>query len=492
MKADIMKIEGLILALSFILLIGIANAQTPRNCITIYPGNTLTIYPSNVAIIPPGYINELNNLTYPVNCIINLSSNSHYYFAPKLISNQTATCNLNALTINTDANVMTCNIKDIPTGYIGFIGTLGYPGLLKASNISFGRPLFFIYNLSKNTNKSYYKELNLILPNSKSINFPANSSLIIAVYPNGSIFENNNLLYKFSKPQGEIGNYFFTIGPFSTYMYQIVASINQPTLNISSLPNNNIVIGYEHGFDNLTATETDNIDMIEVTGTLGIFANSTSPLIYNVYNFVPIAYKILLGAKYPVDYLSQPFANQTNPVSMPLGVNDENISTLFKSISINLYQPYFWTNNSKPVFVSNVVGSKVLEINFTNFNTSFIFSSANFNITFENKTIETLNFETFGNISLSMATNPNETEIIDGSLIYKYGNETYYYNFTNLSLTQGQLKRIVIPIVPVVTTTSAKCNIELCILLILIIIILIIIIAWRIKKHLEKKNRKVK
>jgi len=264
-------------------------------------------------------------------------------------------------------------------------------------------------------------------------------------------------------------------------------------INIS-IPNSNLVFGYEHGFDNVTIRETSN-DMLELSDIDEniILANSTSPLIYNLYKLIPINYAHLIVPMYDYPY---PFSNI--PKNLYVGeqnylvVYDENISYEFigNEFGVSFFKPYFWINNSEPAFVSNVVGGKVLEINFTNVNAQSIHSIFNCNVIFENKLMENLNFQTNGNISLSMATNPNETEIIDGNLIYKYGNETYYYNFTNLSLTQGQLKRIVIPILPIITTTSAKCNILLCTLLILIIIIILIIILWRIKKHLEKKNKK--
>lgn len=490
-----MKIEGLILALSFILLIGIANAQSLSNqsnvslFITHIKGQTNIPNSTIYSLIP---INEIiksiptNNVSLRITTQVNLISGMNLR-----INNQTS-CNFVVFTISTNANIMNCFIKP-------------QLGLINVGNITFGKPLFFYYNSSKNPNEKDGGILMFFLHN-KLFLFPANSSILISVYTNGSVFESNKLLYKFSKPQDEIGSYSFFIAGTSTLFeettpyflveyYGINASINMPILK-SSLPNNNLVFGYEHGFNNATITETSNdmLELFDIDENI-ILANSTSPLIYNLYKLIPINYAHLINPIYNYAY---PFSNISESLYAGeqnyLVAKDENISYDFypNEFGVNIFKPYFWINNSEPAFVSNVVGSKVLEINFTNVSTQSIHSIFNCNIIFENKLMENLNFQTNGNLSLNMATNPNETEIINGNLIYTYDNKTYYYNFTNLSLTQGQLKRIVIPIVPVVITTSAKCNIDLCILLILIIIILLIIIAWRIKKHLENKNRKVK
>ena len=477
MKVDIMKIEGLILALfSVILLIGITNAQNTTNCIRTYP--------SNVAIpLPPSFGIKMEP-----------------------ISNQTATCNAIALTISTNANVMKCSI---------------FPQLvtLYASNISFGRPLFFYYNASKNPNETLYNNLSLTLPNSKKLNFPVKSSILISVYPNGSIFENNNLLYKFSKPQNEIGSYSFILAEglkdfnISMFLYGINANISNipPRLNISlniSLPNNNLVFGYEHGFDNLIATATapatGNFIQLELWGINDTLTLPDAPLIYNLYNLVPIDYGRFFSL---MPYIPPPFANETNTPLIGVTYNksiaqnsmneyveviQQNISVLcpliIKDVEIRLYTPYFWTNNSKPAFAPNGAGGKVLEINFTHTNYFEGFVVLHFNVTFENKTMESLTFTPpYGNITLKMATNPNESEVINGFLKYTliYNNKTYYYKFTNFSLTQGQLKKIVIAIPP-----PPKTNDMFLYIFILLIIIILIIILWRIKKHLEKKKRK--
>jgi len=487
------KFEGLILALfSAILLIGITNAQntTNQNNVSLIVTHIIgsTNIPNNIiySLIP---INEIikglpnNNITLRIDHQIDLLSGKEY-----TLNNQTS-CNFEVFTISTNANIMNCLIEP-------------QLGIINISNVSFGKPLFFYYNASKNPNEEKGGILMLFL-HSKTFLFPANSSILISVYPNGSVFENNNLFYKFSKPQDEIGSYsFFIAGTSSLFeettpyflveFYGINASINMPTLNIS-LPNHNLVFGYEHDFDNLTLTENNNIDMLELSYILGIgnskeniIANSTSPLIYNVYKLLPMNYANIIV--YNIYY---PFTNSSGYIIF-LVADDEN-DFYIQEFTISIFNPYFWTNNSKPIFAPNVVGGKVLEINFTNVNASLVSSSANFNITFENKTIETLNFENTGNFSLNMATNPNETEIMSGKLQYNYDNKTYYYNFTNLSLTQGQLKRIVIPVIPIIPVkiTPAKCNIDLCILLILLIIIILIIIMWRIKKYLKKKKRKV-
>jgi len=434
-----MKFEGLIFSLfSVLLLIGIANAQS--------------------------YHEQVYNTT-----LLNQSSCPFYY-----------------ITISTNGNVMNCYaitwLNPNPATSIHTYAVV---------NVSFGRPLFFYYNSSRNPNANNESNLIFIQVNGTSISLPAKSSILISFYPNGSVFENNNLLYKFSKPQDEIGLY--EIGLTNVpYYYNINVVIKQPTTLNIFLPNKNIVIGYEHSFDNLTITETNNIDMLElihdVNTTYITIANSTSPLIYNVYKLIP------RFAKTNTYFVTYPFANNSEKQFWLLAYDKSFSNTLFHSIIINIFKPYLWIGNSKPAFEANVVGGKVLEINFTNVNASLVSSRAYFNFIFENKTIiPTQTFKGTGNLTFNMATNPNETEIISGNLIYKYDNETYYYNFTNLSLMQGQLKRIVIPVIPknITKTTTAKCNIELCILLILIIIILLIIITWRIKKHFEKKKRKI-
>jgi len=494
-----MKMEGLILALSFILLIGIANAQNLSNqsnvsLITTHisqsniGNNSIFVLIPNNALIP-------NNTTIYIENSINeaiLKNITTLIFGKEYTLNNQSSCNFVVFTISTNANVMKCHIENN-----SFYGP-PYPGFLKVSNISFGRPLFFYYNASKNPNETYYKNLSLILPNSKELNFPVKSSILISVYPNGSIFENNNLLYKFSKPQNEIGSYSFFIAGgsylyvinFAVKFYEIDANINMPTLNFSLQRIYNLVFGYEHGFDNLTITENNNIDMLELfdMNSNTTIANSTSPLIYNIYKLLPMNYANTIANIYFVPY---PFANSPNYDEISLNGYDENFPnlispSLFKQYTIVIFKPYFWVNNSKPVFVSNVVGGKVLEINFTNVNASLVSSTTNFKVTFENKTMETLNFRGTGNLTLNMATNPNETEIISGKLQYNYDNETYYYKFTNLSLTQGQLKKIVIAIPP-----PPKTNNMLLYIFILLIIIIAIIIIWRIKKHLEKKKRKI-
>ena len=488
-----MKFEGLILALfSAILLIGIANAQNQSNIsliVTHIKGQTNIPNNTIYSLIP---INEIikgvpnNNITLKITNQVDLLSGKEY-----TLNNQTS-CNFVVFTISTNANVMKCHIEP-------------EQGVINVTNISFGKQLFFYYNASKNPNEEKGGILMLFL-HSKTFLFPANSSILISVSPNGSIFENNNLLYKFSKPQDEIGSYSFFIAGTSTLFeettpyflveyYGINTSINMPTLNIS-LPNNHLVFGYEHGFDNATIRETSNdvLELFDIDENIAL-SNSTSPLIYNLYKLIPINYAHLINPIYNYPY---PFSNISESLYAGeqnyLVVKDENISYDFypNEFGISFFKPYLWINNSKPTLVSNVVGSKVLEINFTNVNPQSIHSIFNCNVIFENKLMENLEFQTNGNISLSMATNPNETEIIDGKLQYNYDNKTYYYNFTNLSLTQGQIKRIVIPVIPITTTktTTAKCNIDLCILLILLIILLIII-AWRIKKHLEKKKNKV-
>jgi len=433
-----MKFEGLIFSLfSVLLLIGIANAQS--------------------------YHEQVYNTT-----LLNQSSCPFYY-----------------ITISTNGNVMNCYaitwLNPNPATSIHTYAVV---------NVSFGRPLFFYYNSSRNPNANNESNLIFIQVNGTSISLPAKSSILISFYPNGSVFENNNLLYKFSKPQDEIGLY--EIGLTNVpYYYNINVVIKQPTTLNIFLPNKNIVIGYEHSFDNLTITETNNIDMLElihdVNTTYITIANSTSPLIYNVYNLFP------LFAKMNTHIMTYPFVNNTEEQFWLLVFDKSFSNTLFHSIIINIFKPYLWIGNSKPSLASNVIGGKVLEINFTHVNASLISSRAYFNFIFENETIlQTQTFNGRGNLTFNMATNPNETEIISGKLQYNYDNETYYYNITNLSLTQGQIKRIVIPVIPITTTkTPAKCNIELCILLILIIIIILIIITWRIKKHLEKKKRKV-
>jgi len=381
-----------------------------------------------------------------------------------------SSCFFNYITISTNANVINC------------FSTQTYA----EANASYGTPYFLIYNFSKNPYPN--GDITFTLPNGTFINLPANSNFLISIYPNGTIFENNKLLYKILNLQNEIGIY--EVSP------NIKLFINYPALNIS-IPNNHLVFGYEHDFDNLTIRENSKIDMLELFDIDEniMLANSTSPLIYNLYKLIPINYAHLINPIYNYPY---PFSNISESLyageQNSLVVKDENISYVFypNEFVISFFKPYFWINNSEPALVTNVIGSKVLEINFTNVNPQSIHSIFYCNVIFENKLMENLNFQTNGNIILSMATNPNETEIIDGNLIYKYGNKTYYYNFTNLSLTQGQLKRIIIPVIPITTTkTPAKCNIELCILLILIIIIILILIAWKIKKHLEKKKRKV-
>jgi len=443
MKADIMKIEGLILALAFIFLLGITNAQVPTNVF-----------------------------------LLNQSS-----------------CFLNYITISTNANVMTCHTYTNSTIFRFSL----YP-YFAIVNSSFGNPLFFTYNSSKNPIPNG-SSLNFMLPNGTTMLLPANKNFLIAIYPNGSIFENNNLLYKFSKPQGEIGIYQVSISSNISFPYKMDAVIKTPKSNILmntslkvNLSHQNIVIGYEKGFDNLTITTNSN-DVIELS-YLNWHVKSTSPLIYNLYNFTAIHQYL----PPPIIGISSSYGNDSND-KVWFFVNDVDVidraGYTAMVIPISIFEPYFWINNqSEAIFFPNVVGSKVLEINFTNVNSSLVYSTSTFNfIPAYNKSSSSGPgyYQGTGNISLSMATNPNETEIIRSwNLIYTYNNKTYHYNFTNLSLTQGQVKRIVIPIVPVVATTSAKCNIDLCILLILIIIILIIIITWRIKKHLEKKNRKVK
>jgi len=450
-----MKFEGLIFSLfSVLLLIGIANAQVPTN----------------------------------VFFLLNQSS-----------------CFFNYITISTNANVMTCHTYSNST----IFRFLQYP-YFAIVNSSFGRPLFFTYNSSKNTIPNGIS-LNFMLPNGTTMLLSANKNFLIAIYPNGSIYENNNLLYKFSKPQDEIGIYQISISSNSSFPYKIDAVIKTPKSNIvmntplkANFSNQNIVIGYEKGFDNLTITTNSN-DVIELSYE-NLHMKSTSPLIYNLYNLATI----------PPHYLPPPVISNTSLYfyKVWLFVNDADVidraDYTALLIPIGLFEPYFWVNNqsepiihnfpvenqSKLTFVSNVVGSKVLEINFTNVSSSLVYSTANFYwMPPFNKSllVPSGHYQGTGNISLSMATNPNETEIISGNLIYKYDNETYYYNFTNLSLMQGQLKRIVIPVIPknITKTTTAKCNIELCILLILIIIILLIIITWRIKKHFEKKKRKI-
>jgi len=500
-----MKFESLILALSFILLIGIANAQNTINqnnvslitthisqpnignnsLFTLIPNNTIySIIPINEIIQIKGIPN--NNISLKIFNVTPLNIEKEY-----TLNNQTS-CNFVVFTISTNANVMKCNIE-------------GKQGVINAS-ISFGKPLFFYYNASKNPIENLgfsNKGVLIFFLHSKTFLFPANSSILIAVYPNGSVLENNNLLYKFSKPQDEIGSYSIFIAgtgkgiingseeALNTYVlfefYGLNASI-MPKLNIS-IPNKNIVIGYEHGFDNLTITEISN-DMLEliynVNTTKIKVANSTSPLIYNVYNLFPFF------AKMNTHIMTYPFVNNAEEQFWLLVFDKSFSNTIFHSIIINIFKPYLWLGNSKPTFEANVISGKVLEINFTNVNASLVSSRASFNFIFENQTIfPTQTFQGTGNLTFSMATNPNETEIINGNLIYEYGNKTYYYNITNLSLTQGQIKRIVISVMPITPAKpTPKCNIDLCILLILLIILLIIIL-WRIEKHLKKKKRKV-
>ena len=349
-------------------------------------------------------------------------------------------------------------------------------GVLNVSNTIFGNPLKVYYNSSKVLFSKMPLNLSLeILPINKVIEFPANSNLSITIFPNGSIFENSNLIYNFSTPQKEVGNYSFILNglannnytiPNSTY--EINATISLPSLN-STLSNNNIVIGFEKGFDNLTLRESDNYDVLELFEGNTLLAKSTSPLNYNLYNLIP---------------------NNTNINQIKLYAIDKSFPEINKTFIINFYKPLFWINNENTSLqlLPNIVKGYVLEINFTNVSPSLVYSTLLLNLTGN----QTINYEGFGNITLTMATNMNETELISGVLEYQYGNETNFYTFKNFTITQGQLKRLVIPINPanvILMSNLTNNNTEFykSILILAIIITAIIIIPWKVINILMRK-----
>jgi len=349
-------------------------------------------------------------------------------------------------------------------------------GVLETSNSIFGNPLKMLYNSSKVLFSKMPLNLTLqILPINKIIEFPANESLSITILPNGSIFENSNLIYNFSTPQKEVGSYSFILNgiennnytiPNSTY--EINATISMPTLN-STLTNNNIVIGVEKGFDNLTLTEPDKIDVIELFEGNTLLAKSTSPLNYNLYNLI---------------------SNSTNTKVIKLYAIDKSFPEINKTLIINFYKPLFWINNENTSLqlLPNIVKGNVLEINFTNVSPSLVYSTLLLNLT----GIQTIKYEGFGNITLTMATNMNETELISGVLAYQYGNETNFYTFKNFALTQGQLKRLVIPINPanvvLINKINSNAGLYNSIIILAVIILAVIIVLWKVINILTNKN----
>jgi len=105
---------------------------------------------------------------------------------------------------------------------------------------------------------------------------------------------------------------------------------------------------------------------------------------------------------------------------------------------------------------------------------------------------QTIKYEGTGNIEIGMATNMNETEFINGILAYQYGNVTNFYTFKNFAITQGQLKKIAIPINPanVILINKLNNNAELynSIIIIVVIILTIIIVIWKVINILMKKE----
>jgi len=348
-------------------------------------------------------------------------------------------------------------------------------GVLETSNTIFGKSLKVYYNSSKVLFSKMPLNLSLeILPINKIIEFPANANISITIIPNGSIFENNNLIYNFSTPQTEIGSYSFILNgiannnytiPNSTY--EINATISLPILN-STLTNNNIVIGSEKGFDNLTLTESDNYDVLELFEGNTLLAKSTSPLNYNLYNLI---------------------SNNTNTKVIKLYAIDKSFPEINKTFIIYLYKPAYMINGRITKIAPNVIVGNVLEINFTNVSPSLVYSTLLLNLTGN----QTINYEGFGNITLTMATNNNETEFISGILTYEYGNETNFYTFKNFEITQGKLKRLVIPINPANVVLINKINTNNAglynsIIIIAVIIIAGIIVLWKVINILTKKN----
>jgi len=336
--------------------------------------------------------------------------------------------------------------------------------ILETSNTIFGNSLKVYYNFTKLAIPKMPLNLTLqILPINKIIEFQANKNLSITIFQNGSVFENDKNIYNFSNPQKEIGNYSFILNgiannnytiPNSTY--EINATITLPILN-SILTNNNIVIGNEKGFDNLTLTESDNYDVLQLFEGNTLLAKSKSPLNYNLYNLI---------------------SNNTNANQVKIYAVDKNFPNLNKTFIINFYKPHLFINSS--------IENPVLEINFTNVSPSLVSLMLLLNL-IGNQTIK---YNNIGNIKIGMIANSNETEFINGILEYKYGNETYFYEFNNFSITEGQLKKITISINPsnVILINKLSNNTEFYNNIIIIVIIIIVIITlWKVLNIIVNK-----
>jgi len=347
-------------------------------------------------------------------------------------------------------------------------------GVLETSNTIFGNRLKVYYNSSKVVFPKMPLNLTMqILPINKIIEFPANENISIGIIPNGSVLENGKNIYNFSTPQSEIGNYSFILNGIANNnytipnkSYEINTTISLPTLN-STLSNNNIVIGSEKGFDNLTLTESDNYDMLELFEGNTLLAKSTSPLNYNLYNLIP---------------------NNTNTNIIKLYAIDKSFPEINKTFIVYLYKPAYMINGRIITFVPNVIAGNVLDINFTNVSSSLVYSMLLLNLTGN----QTIKYEGFGNMTLTMETNNNETEFISGVLTYQYGNETNFYNFNNFSIRQGKLKRLVISINPsnviLINKLSNNTGIYNSIIIIAVIILAVIIVLWKVINILIKKD----